>query len=260
MTDPDKNLFAEERRERILALLSTNSRVLVNDLSQRFGVSAATMRSDLRELEAAGLLRRTHGGAVSVDAIAIEHTADENHTAKMAIGRYAAGYVKDGDVLFCDSGTTTLELVRALEGHSHLTIITNDLVISAEAERLLPDSSVMMLGGVIRQGFHYTMGTTTVETLRHLSAPVAYMAASAYSKDRGFTVHTLDLASFKQEMIKRSDRQVLMIDSSKFGLFTTATYAQLDDVSEVVTDSGISAGVRRFIESHPGGPKLTIVD
>ena len=74
--EDDKNLFAEERRKRIVDTVSKESRVLVSDLSERFGVSQATLRNDLRNLEAANLLKRTHGGAVSLEVVAREKPAD----------------------------------------------------------------------------------------------------------------------------------------------------------------------------------------
>ncbi len=261
----DRNLFAEERRQRILDELNQSGRILVNDLSDRFGVSSATLRNDLRDLEAAGLLQRTHGGAVPAprDSIMAEHSAEaalsENQPAKVAIGRRAAELVHDGDTLFCDSGSTTIELVRACAGKRGLTIITNDYCIAAEAEHLIPDVTITLLGGNVRDGFHYTMGSMTVQMLSKLSAPTAFLAASAFSSERGFTVHTLDLASFKHMMLKRSERHVVLMDSSKFDHFTTATYADLSDMDMLITDAGISEGDRQLIERHPNGPQLVIV-
>ena len=264
MAAREKNLFAEERRERILDTLASDSRVLVNDLSERFGVSSATLRNDLRELEGAGLLRRTHGGAVAMESQAIEHSAEqalsEHEAAKAAIGRAAAAQVHDGEIVLCDSGSTTIEFVRALSGRHGLTIVTNDYTIAAEVERLLSDCTTVLLGGVVRPGFHYTMGFPTIESLSHLSAPVAFIAASAFSFERGFSVHTLDLASFKRTMISRAERRVVLLDSSKFNQFTTVSFADLQDIDEIITDSDIPDDVRARIESMDNGPKLTIAE
>ena len=167
--------------------------------------------------------------------------------------------VPDGDTIFCDSGSTTMELVRALAPRREVTIITNDYSIAAEAERLISGCTVILLGGKVRSGFHYTMGTPTVQMLSQLSAPIAFLAASAFSFDRGFTVHTLELATFKRTMIERSERQVLLLDASKIGMFTMATFAQLDDISAIITDKGIPEHDRRLIEEHDGGPELIMV-
>ena len=256
-----RRLFAEERRRKILDAVSRDSHVLVNELSEQFGVSTATLRSDLRALEAENLLKRTHGGAVAVDAIAVEHSADqallERTSAKQLIGRAAAELVHDGDTLFCDSGSTTVDLVRALTGRNYLTVITNDYTVAAEAERNLPNSSIVLLGGVLRNGFHYTMGAATVDSVSRLSASLAFIATSAFSFERGFSVHTLDLAAFKRKIIERADRSVVLMDSSKFDTFAMASYAELDDISALVTDSGISEKNRELIAAN--APELEFI-
>lgn len=259
----DRNLFAEERRQRILDTLATDSRVLVNDLSDRFGVSSATLRNDLRDLEASGLLRRTHGGAVAIEGVAIEHSAEaalsEHQDAKASIGAYAATLVNDGDVLFCDSGSTTYELIRALPSRRRATIITNDCVIAVEAERRLPESTVIMLGGTLRTGFHYAMGAATVAAAGTMSAPTAFLAATAFSFDRGFSVPTVDLAVYKQKLIERSEHTVMLMDSSKFGTFSTVSFAELDEVSTLVTDKGLDGHLADRLKSAPGAPDLVLV-
>lgn len=256
----DRNLFAEERRRRILDMLSSDSRVLVNDLSERFGVSAATLRNDLRDLEGAGLLRRTHGGAVSIETKAVELSADiaqaENSSAKSAIGRAAAARVEEGDVIFCDSGSTTVEMIRALPALQDLTIITNDATIVFETEKRLPGCRIIALGGIVRNGFHYTMGAPTVDQVSHLSATKAFVASSAFSFDRGFSTHTVDLSLFKRKLIERSREAYVLMDSSKFGTFATSTFATLDDVDVLVTDSGIDSKVRPLIDES--GTELVI--
>ena len=257
------NLFAEERRKAIVATLSNESRVFVNDLSERFGVSAATLRNDLKALEQRGLLRRTHGGAVAAEIPMVEHSADdtltEHHAEKQAIGRAAAALVHDGDTIFCDSGSTTLELVRALGGKRGLTLVTNDFLIAMEAERVIPQSTVIALGGIVRAGFHYSMGSATINALAHLSASATFLAASAFSFERGFSVHTLDLALFKQAMIERSERHIMLMDSSKLNAFTTATFAYPADIDDLIIDDGIPEADRQRLAAVEDAPRITLV-
>lgn len=255
-------LFAEERREQILSLLARDARVYVSELAERFGVSAATLRSDLRELEAAGLLKRTHGGAVAVDSIMTEHPANEaaaeHQVQKRAIAERAAELVHDGDTFFIDSGTTTIELIRALKGRRGLTVLTNDLMIACEAESLLVGPTIVLMGGVVRQGFHYVTGSMADEFANRFSAPVAFMAASAFSFEKGLTVPTTDVATCKRVMLSRCDRHVLLMDSSKFGHYATVAYASMSDFSAFITDDGISDDDRERIQEMPDGPDLII--
>lgn len=262
MASQERGLFAEERQQRILAILSERSRVLVNELSEYFGVSTATLRNDLRELEQEGKLRRTHGGAVAIESRIPEQLAEaaisEHHNAKQAIGKAAAELVHDDDVLFCDSGSTTLEFIRALAGRRNLTIITNDFLIASESERVITQSNIIFLGGSVRTGFHYTVGSATIDTLSCLSAPTAFLATSAFSFERGFSIHTLDLALFKQMLIDRSEQHIMLLDSSKIGAFTTVNFAQLSDISTLIVDDFISEKDRIRLEDTEDGPNIII--
>lgn len=259
----DKNLFAEERRQRIVDTVSKESRVLVSDLSERFGVSQATLRNDLRNLEAANLLKRTHGGAVSLEVVAHEEPADAaitvNRTAKELIGAKAASFVGEGDVIFCDSGTTTLEMIRALPPLEGLTVITNDYKIALSAENRLKNPRIVLLGGTVRNGFHYALDSSTIDSASTLSATIAFIAASAFSFDRGFSVHTVDLANFKRVLINRSEKRVALIDSSKLGCYTTATFAQLDDFDALVCDRGMSEADEKAMRMTAPNLRLELV-
>lgn len=261
--EDDKNLFAEERRKRIVDTVSKESRVLVSDLSERFGVSQATLRNDLRNLEAANLLKRTHGGAVSLEVVAREKPADAaitvNRTAKELIGAEAAKFVSDGDVIFCDSGSTTLEMVRALPALEDITILTNDYKIALSAENRLKSPRIVLLGGTVRNGFHYALDSSTIDGASMLSATIAFVAASAFSFDRGFSVHTMDLANFKRVLIDRSEKRMLLLDSSKMGCYTTATFAQLDDFDAMVCDRGMSREDEQTIRETVPSLRLELV-
>lgn len=256
----DRNLFAEERRRRIVDMLSRESRVLVSDLSKHFGVSTATLRNDLRDLEAAGLLRRTHGGAMALETPVIEHAADvaqsEHNGAKTAIGHVAASLVEPGDVIFLDSGSTTLELIRAIDETPGLTFITNDATHVLAIESRLSGCNIVQLGGTVRNGFHYTIGAATVDQARRLSATKAFIATNAFSIERGFSTHSIELTAYKRTMIERSRQTIVLMDSSKFGTFAASTFAALDDIDTLVTDSGIPDATRARIEGIEDGPDL----
>ena len=154
----EQTLYLEERHDAILRLLDEKASVRVSDLSDRFGVSSATIRKDIKALERLGKLRRTHGGAIRIAPNDTEVRFDAAqavaHREKVRIGRAAAKFVADGDTILVQSGTTCLELVRALEGKRDLTLITCDMAIAMEAEAKLVDSCIILIGGVLRVGYH----------------------------------------------------------------------------------------------------------
>jgi len=143
-------LLIEERRQHILSLIQKQGRVLVDDLSERFGLSKITIRKDLDHLQAKELLVRTHGGALPAQAGAlsdppIEEKTELHHDAKLRIAKAAAAMVSEGQCILLDSGTTTTAIARELLVFKHLTVITNALNIAGELSR--SNFEVILIGG-----------------------------------------------------------------------------------------------------------------
>ena len=128
-------LFAEERKGQILELLRQKSKLLVPELCDYFDVSPATIRNDLRDLENERKLKRTHGGAISLEKTSFEldsrHKEIRNMEQKRQIAACAAKLIEDGDTIILDTGTTTLELAKCLSGKRDLTIVLNDIEIAS---------------------------------------------------------------------------------------------------------------------------------
>ena len=118
----------------IVELINKEIKTTVANLCEKFSVSPATIRNDLRELELAGLLKRTHGGAISNRKASFELNSYqkevENLEKKAAVAKAAIQYVQDGDIIAIDTGTTTLELAKLLVGRRNITVVTNDLEIA----------------------------------------------------------------------------------------------------------------------------------
>lgn len=251
----DRSIYLEERRDQIIDLLDRDSTVSIADLSRRFQVSSTTIRKDIRALELDGKLRRTHGGAIKQKALSepgFESAEVSAYEEKVRIGRRAAKFVSDGDAILVQSGTTCRELVRALEGRHGLTLLLIDLAIAFEAERVLPDSEIILLGGRMRTGYHYTQGIETVTQLRQYHVPTAFLGCNALSIERGVTAHRLEQANWVQEMVKASDQRILLLDSSKIGMSAPVKAVDLDDIDTLVTDAGVSDEEReRFARKCP---------
>ena len=143
--------FADERRSAIMEMLGHNASVQVAEIAQTFGVSSVTARADLDALAESGKLRRTHGGAVSLQKRLTVSTQDRrinvNVAAKQAIAQSAIELVGNGDTLLVDSGTTALEFVRLLDQRDGITVITADITIADYIDESMPSVDVVMLGG-----------------------------------------------------------------------------------------------------------------
>lgn len=253
---------AEERHARILELLNEKGFLDVQTLSERTGVSGATMRRDLGELDEAGRLRRTHGGAVSITQVgqdpanavrAVSHQAE-----KAAIASAAAAMIADGDTVLLDAGTTSLEVVKLLAGRKGLTFISNgaDIIadlVRADAER------VYAVGGeyaAINRSFR---GALAEDFIRQFHVDKLILNAASIDFDRGliFTGSPAN-AGVQRAMIEVARRVIVVADHSKLAKSSFSVTAKIEDVGVIVTD----AGARSMVEAAPEAirRKFTIAD
>lgn len=234
-------MFAEERRRQIAALVASARAVSVTDLAARFGVSESTIRRDLRELEEAGLVERTHGGAVLPDLRRYEpsfHQKEgERRQEKEAIARVAARLVKDGDTIILDSGTTTLALARLLRGRTNLTVVTNSTVIAAELA-CAPGVEVVVTGGILKGRTLALVGAQVARFLSQVNVDRVFLGINGIHLEAGLTTPTLAEAETKQAMIRAAREVVVLADHTKLGRVTFAHVASLQEVHRLITDAG----------------------
>jgi DeoR family fructose operon transcriptional repressor len=237
-------LFAEERKEQILLLLKKNTKLLVPELCQIFGVSPATIRNDLRDLEHEKKLKRTHGGAIPIGKIGFEPDSVSkeisNISEKQTIAQYAVGLIEDGDTIAVDTGTTMLEFVKLFPQKFHkLTVVTNDIRIAAYLEANT-DVTIIVIGGNLRHGFDCTVGPMTVSALSNLNVDKAFIATNAFSIEKGFTTPDLNQAEVKKAMIRTASETIVLCDSSKIGKVSFSQFATISDVDQIITDNQIA--------------------
>jgi DeoR family transcriptional regulator of aga operon len=241
LSDAQTRLLVEERRRKILDLLKTQERVTVNELVQQFGVSAVTIRGDLHALHYAGLLVRSHGGAVrkleSAGDIPISIKSRLHHSEKVRIGHRASLLVQDGDTIILDSGTTTMEVarqIRYLELNS-LTVITNALNVALELSKL-PQVRLIMLGGILRPVSLSMVGPHAERTLQDLNADKLFLGVDGLDPDTGLTTPDVLEAQLNTLMVRISKEVVVVADSSKFMRRSLSSIAGLDSVHRLITD------------------------
>lgn len=250
-----RKLYLEERQREILSLLDKDSFVRIANLSERFGVSCATVRKDLRLLEQAGKLHRTHGGAIKPNPNATERGAKEQATSqleeKVRIAHEAAKLVSDSDVLYIHSGVTCREFARALKGKKYLTIITSDLSVALIAEQVLPDGNIVLLGGTLRNGFHYTQGSEALKQIRGYYIPTTFMSCSGFSLTDGFATYRIEEANWIKALLSVSERHIMLCDSTKVGVHALAHAASLDEIDCLVTGREVCEGAQEFLSQEP---------
>ncbi|MCZ8522542.1 MULTISPECIES: DeoR/GlpR family DNA-binding transcription regulator [Paenibacillus] len=240
-------MFGEERKTKIMERLELEERVDVVELSQKLEVSESTVRRDLRELEEAGLLKRTHGGAVS-NKIALKNGVNlepsfrekevQYQREKQAIARKAAELIREGDTVLLDSGTTTLYLLQELKAFRQLTVVTNAVISPLHLDHH-PGIELIFLGGTFRPQTQSMVGLFTEQSLDLIRVDKCFIATNGVNLEQGLTTPTMAEAAIKRKMISCAQEVVLVTDSSKFGRSHFAKFAGLDQIHTCITDGGI---------------------
>jgi DeoR family fructose operon transcriptional repressor len=247
-----EQIFVEERKAAIVEYVNAKKKAGVAELCEKFGVSSATIRNDLRDLEQNRLLVRTHGGVMVKGQARFEPAAADKSVQhaeeKRAIARAALQRVEDGDTLILDTGSTTIELARILNERSNITVLTNDLVIASILEGH-QSATIHMIGGVLRRGFHCTVGSAAVVELKNLTVDKAFMAANAFTFEKGACTPDMSQAELKRLMVSIATKVFLLIDSSKFGRNSFACFCSSDSLDCLITDALLKEDRERLEES-----------
>jgi DeoR family glycerol-3-phosphate regulon repressor len=231
-------MIPEERRRRILALMSQNDEVTVNGLAHQLRVSRETVRRDLRAMEQRRLLRKVHGGAVRLQ------TASENDVAQRAtqqllekqrIAERAATLFESGDSLFIDAGTTTAIFAGALAKASGLTVITNAHEVAARLWHGPGRNRVQLLGGEYRGDVAETVGPLAIAQVASFRTDHAVLTVGAVDVD-GFLDFNIEEATVAMAMLRHARAATVLADHTKLGRPALVRVCELGAVSRLVTD------------------------
>ncbi|WP_049622146.1 transcriptional repressor AgaR [Frateuria defendens] len=237
-------LLVEERRRLIVEQIEQQGRVTVEQLVERFGISAVTIRADLEALARGGAIARSHGGALPAappssqmdTPLTIKET--RRLAEKRRIGQAAAKLIKDGETIILDSGSTTVEIARQIRQRKweSLTVITNALNIALELSGL-PTVRVMMLGGLLRQTSYSLAGPDAEQALAKLSADRLFLGVDGLDPEVGVTTPDPQEATLNALMIRVSRETVAVLDASKFGQRSLSVIAPVASLGMVISDT-----------------------
>ncbi len=238
-------MFVAQRRQAIVEMVRSNGAVSLRDLARALDTSDATIRRDLRQLEADGLLGRSHGGAVSRDALSHEPTyLEKSHTAsaeKSAIAEVAAAMVTDGDAIVIGPGTTTEALARRLARHRDLTVVTNSLLV-AQALARAPGVDVEVTGGSLRSSIYALVGSVTESALHGLRTHRAFLSGNGLTARHGLSTPNRLVAGADRAIAEAADQVVVLADHTKLGVDTMVQTVAAGHIAHLVTDAGADPG------------------
>ena len=230
------------RREQILEHLGEQSFAAISDLARELGCSKMTIRRDLVRLEAEGLLKRSHGGAVATRRITLEFAMTEKAAVcreqKSAIGRVAAGLIKSGERVIIDTGTTTLALACALSSRESISVVTTSLAV-VPALLSAPGLECVLMGGTVRENSPDLYGPLVEENLSRIHADRAFIGCDGISAKGVLTTTDPRVARTTGIMIENSHQVILLADSSKANRNAFISFGKLDQLDGLITDENM---------------------
>lgn len=240
-----------ERRADILNLLRETGSQKVEFLSQHFGVSTVTIRSDLNFLEQQGYITRSHGYAVLntrlIAELSISDKRNNYPELKQRIGKLAASLLEDGDRIILDSGTTTKAIVSYLD-ELNLTILTNGLDIAMELVGC-PNVEVRMTGGVLRKNAMSFSGIMADNNLQHYRFDKVFLGVDGFDLHKGITTFNEQEAQLNRLMCNAADQVIVVADSSKFGQYSNFVIGTVNQIDVLVTDNKLPLSYQEYLEN-----------
>lgn len=234
------NLLRAERHNWIRRLVDAQGSVTVAEVSAELGVSEATIRRDLEEMQGRGWLYRTHGGAVRIERALrqqpISHRWQEQAEEKKRIGAAAAQLVQDGETIFLGSSTTVLEIARNLPEALRLKVITNSLPILNElADRA--NIEIIAIGGTVRQSELSFVGHFAETMVQEFRADKVFMGMRAIDLASGFTNDDVQESILDRKILSIAPQVVVVADHTKFGRVSTVLVGPVTAAHVIITDS-----------------------
>lgn len=232
----------KERQFYILEYLREKGEASVEDLCRAMFVSEPTMRRDLAELNSAGKIIRTHGGAVHRsklgENIPLSYREREHSEAKLIIGKKCLGLISDGDTVMVDGSSTAQALLNIIGNKKSIVVVTN----SAKAAMLPNGSNIRLFvtGGEIAQNTYSYVGNYAEDFLRSFNADICFFSVRTLTENGLLTDNAIAENSVRKVMLSRSRKSVLMLDSKKLGEPCMNTLCSIEDISYIVSESDIS--------------------
>lgn len=232
-------MFAEERREIILSKIKSSGRVMAKDLSEEFNVSIDTIRRDLTQLEDEGLLKRTHGGAITLSKVrrfpidsSIRYSEGTEH--QNAVAKVSAGFIEEGDTVFIGGASIHYILLKYLPKDKNFTVVTNSITIANKLKPMSNIETYMVCGKVkYEEGIVDAFATEFIRTLR---IDIAFLTGGGLSAKHGLSSSTPEGAIFQKAVAGVSSKKICLMNFDKIGSEFFAKTLDIKAIDIIVTD------------------------
>ena len=235
-------MLAEKRRRGIFDIVQNSGSISNVELARKFKVSVETIRRDIIRLNKNGVLRRTHGGALSMKTFepAYADRMATNLESKRAIAQVAASLVPDGAKVIIDFGTTAFCVAEALANHNGLTIITSSLQ-TANFLAGRNGNEVVLMGGLLHPSEGATLGRDATQILENYYVDFSFVGAGVISDHPLLMDFSREAAELRGLMLKQAVTSVVLADYTKFNRTAAHRVPNFEQAAFLVTDRKLDA-------------------
>ena len=230
-------MLTSQRKKLILERLKRDGQIIAKRLSAELELSEDTIRRDLRELAADGLLQRVHGGALPASSAIADFATRQRiaPSAKSAIGQAAARTIERGSIVIVDGGTTAVQLVRALPRQLEATIVTHSPSIAVELIDH-PNIEVILIGGRLFKHSVVAIGAVTLEGYAQIRADLCFVGVTGLHPEIGLTTGDLEESHIKRAMVASAAEVTVMASSEKLLAASSYVIAPMAEVGTIITE------------------------
>ncbi|KSU79770.1 transcriptional regulator, DeoR family [Fictibacillus enclensis] len=243
-------MIKDKRIKKIKEYVMEHESASLDELVTVFDVSKNTIRRDVQELVDNGELKKVYGGvsAIHKKLESFQDRQVRNLKEKVLISEKASSFIEDGDFIFLDSGTTTIEMFNFLK-EKNLTIFTNSIDFIVRA---LPyeNLNVISMGGMVDRKTNSFVNPRNMDLLKDYNIKKAFMASTGISLLNGVTNASPNESELKKIVVNRSSEVYLLVDHNKFDKYGLMTYCGLDEVDYIVTDRAPEENYQEFAKQN----------
>ncbi|WP_416841458.1 HTH-type transcriptional regulator GlpR [Haloferax sp. DFSO52] len=240
----------EERRRSVTELITKHGGLSVEELASRLEVSPSTIRRDLSNLDERNLVERTHGGAVPVTNVGVERSFDrrmvQHLERKQAIAERAAKEVQNGQVLYFDAGTTTMQVAKEFTNDDSIISVTNSPLLLPELAK--EGGTVKSTGGEYRPETKALVGPSAEEYIRSSHFDLAFLGINGIELDGTLSAPNESEAELKRLVVEHAARTVVVTVTQKFDEQSFRRFGSIEDVDLFITESRVPDDYRDLFE------------
>jgi len=246
-------MASKERLDIIKEMVTSEKKVTVSKLSEKFNVTEETIRRDLEKLEEDGIVVRTYGGAVlnigkTNEGIPFYKRASINLGIKQNIALKTLDFIKNGTTMLTDSSSTVMEVLKLIKNRNDITIITNS--VEALHELNQSDLNILSTGGILEKNSMSLSGIVAKNTIKNYHVDIALISCKGIDKNNGVMDSSDKEAEIKKQMIEQANSVTLLVDHTKFDRISLVKIFDFNQINQIITDKEPSEEWMEFLQSY----------